>query len=484
MFGVAPSDPDLVRRVTGRSVLPSRPVAELWAIKGRGGGGSRFGARLACYFACGRTYRLVPGERIYIGVFAPDRRQAALTFRYIEGLIDSVPALAALVISRTRESIELSTGVVIEVITAGTAQPRGRAYALVIVEEAAFLPTDESADPDRELLRAVRPALARVPGSLLALISSPYAARGELHRAYVERYGRDDDDTLVVMADTATLNPSFSQREIDRAFRDDPVAARSEYGRDGVIEFRSDVASFVAEEAIAAVVPTGVRELPPDPTRTACGHFDAATGSGSDAAALGIAFVGTPTELAVARRWVPPFSPASVAAEAAALFTKYGIREITIDRFAPGLVADLFRAHGIACPTSDSDTSATFAELLTLVNSQTCRLLDNKDLLRELRGLERRVMTGGRDRIGHRLRGHDDVAAACASSLVMAASQAAWPELRVWGGGGAEAPGESFEELVERRGSYFPGDSGSSFRTPDTWRPHRRTDGRRSEFHW
>ena len=61
---------------------------------------------------------------------------------------------------------------------------------------------------------------------------------------------------LVMTADTATLNPSFSQREIDRAFRDDPVAARSEYGRDGIIEFRSDVSTFVTEKALAAVVPT------------------------------------------------------------------------------------------------------------------------------------------------------------------------------------------------------------------------------------
>ena len=63
---------------------------ELWAIVGRGGGKSREVARLACYLACGRSYRRVPGEHLYVGVAAPDKKQARLTFRYIVGLLRSV----------------------------------------------------------------------------------------------------------------------------------------------------------------------------------------------------------------------------------------------------------------------------------------------------------------------------------------------------------------------------------------------------------
>jgi hypothetical protein len=44
-------------------------------------------------------------------------------------------------------------------------------------QEAAFLPTDLSANPDLRLLRALRSALARGPGSLLAVISSPHARK-------------------------------------------------------------------------------------------------------------------------------------------------------------------------------------------------------------------------------------------------------------------------------------------------------------------
>jgi hypothetical protein len=430
IFGMPPDDADLVRRVTGRSSLPRAQVSEAWIVKGRGGGGSRFVSRLAAYMGTGRSYTTAPGERIYIGIFGPDKKQGGITFGYIVGLLHSVPALAALIVSESRESIELSNGVVIEVITASTAAPRGRAYALVIIEEAAFLPTDDSADPDVELLRAVRPALARVPGSLLVVLSSPYAMTGELYRVWSQRFGKDDEDLLVVQADTQTLNPSFSAKEIARAYRDDPVAAQAEYGA----QFRRDVSSLLLTEALSAVTTPGVRELPHDLGREATAHCDPATGSGGDAFALAIAFVGSPAELALVRRWAPPFSPAGVAAESSAILHRYGVSEITIDAFAPGLVADLFARYGVTCRRAVGDTSAAFVGLLGLVNSKACRLLDDQTLQRELRGLERRTASGGRDRVGHGARGHDDLAAAAAFALVAAAHESEQPDLMLLGG--------------------------------------------------
>jgi hypothetical protein len=433
IFGVEPSDPDLVHRVTGRAVLPSAPVSEFWAIVGRGGGKSRFAARLALFFACARSYPRVAGEHVYVGVFAPDRKQAAVTFKYIVGLLRSVPALDRLVRNETKDAVELSTGVVVEVITAGVAAPRGRAYALVIVEEAAFLPADDSAEPDVELLRAVRPALARVPGSLLAVISSPYARAGELYRTWSARFGRDDDaHVLVVQSDTLTLNPAFSAREVARAYAEDPVAAEAEYGA----QFRADVQALLMREAIAAVVPAGVRERAPDPTRTSHAHLDFATGSGEDAAALAIACAddGGRAVLQAVRRWPPPFDPSAVIAEGAVLLRRFDVATVTIDRFAPGLVADLLRRHAVEARLATQDTSAAFVSLLALVNSRGCELLDDAGLLRELQGLERRALPGGRDRVGHGARGHDDVAAATAFALTAAAHEASEPPLMLIGG--------------------------------------------------
>jgi hypothetical protein len=406
-------------------------VREFYAVVGRGGGKSRIIAVLACCFAC-HEYSRVPGESIYVGIFAPDKKQAVVTFRYVVGLLKSTSATAALIVNETKDSVELSTGIIIEVIAATTAAPRGRAYALAIVEEAAFLPVDEhAADPDVELLRAVRPALARVPGSLLAVIGSPYSRRGVLYQAV---QAGDDDDRVVITGDTLTLNPTFRRREVERAFETDPIAARSEYGSDGTVEFRTDVSSLLTEAALAAVVPIGVRELTPDPSRSVVGAFDGATGSGSDAAGLAMAYRDQPAELAALRHWRPPFSPVDVIREAAALCRTYRVSELTIDRFAPGLIAELFREHGITCRVAVRDTSGHFIELLALINSRRVRVLDNPILLSELRRLERRPGPG-RDTVSHPPSGHDDLAAATAAALVVATaavSNTAWLTLMQW----------------------------------------------------
>lgn len=100
-------------------------VREFYCIVGRGAGKSPIVALLACVFAS-RDYPRVSGERIYIGIFAPDKKQAGVTFQYVVGLLRSVPVLAALIEAQMKESITLSTGITIEVISASIAAPRGR----------------------------------------------------------------------------------------------------------------------------------------------------------------------------------------------------------------------------------------------------------------------------------------------------------------------------------------------------------------------
>ena len=90
------------------------------------------------------------------------------------------------------------------------------------------------------------------------------------------------------------------------------------------------------------------------------------------------------------RAWRPPFNPSGVIAEAADLLRQYGIRETTGDRYAPGFVSEGFRLHGIKYVFAEQDRSALYLDLLPRVNSRAVLLLDLPELLRELRGLERR----------------------------------------------------------------------------------------------
>jgi hypothetical protein len=120
---------------------------------------------------------------------------------------------------------------------------------------------------------------------------------------------------------------------------------------------------------------------------------------------------------------MPPFNPPGVIAESAALSKAYGLRGTTGDRYAPGFVLEGFRANGITYTASVRDRSALYLELLPVMNAGRVRLLNIPDLLRELRGLERRRGTAGRDRIDHAPGQHDDRANAVAGALVIASSR-------------------------------------------------------------
>lgn len=70
IFGAEPENADLVRQVTGRERLPAEQVSEAWVVAGRGAGKSRWAARMAVYFAAGRSYSgRAPGESVYCCVF-------------------------------------------------------------------------------------------------------------------------------------------------------------------------------------------------------------------------------------------------------------------------------------------------------------------------------------------------------------------------------------------------------------------------------
>jgi hypothetical protein len=388
-------------------------VREAICIVGRGGGKSMIAALIAVERAS-REYSRAPGEQIYVGVLAPDRRQAAVTRRYIAGLLRSVPAFAELIVRDTTDSLELRNGVVVEVITASAVAPRGRSYAAFIVEEAAFLPDDESANPDEEILAAIRPALARVPGSLLVVISSPYARRGVLYDAWT-KYGdasADEDalfarvtgDVLMVKAPTQVLNPAFDAREIAKAYERDPSRAGAEYGA----RFRLDVENFISLETLQAC--TG-RHADTDPHREiAYGAFVDPSGGSSDSFTLAIAHreeSRVVIDKVVEHR--PPFSPDDVVKDLARVLAAYRIRKVTGDRYAGEFPRELFRKHGIRYEVCGQPKSDLYQSLIYRLNSRDVVLLEHARLQKQLLALERRP-GAGKDVIDHPRGGKDDLA--------------------------------------------------------------------------
>ena len=117
-----------------------------------------------------------------------------------------------------------------EIHTASFRSVRGYTIVAAILDEIAFWPTDDAANPDTGILNALRPAGATVPGFLLLMISSPYARRGELYKAYKDHFGKDGDPVLVWQADSRTMNPLVPRIVIDNAYQADEASASAEYG--------------------------------------------------------------------------------------------------------------------------------------------------------------------------------------------------------------------------------------------------------------
>jgi hypothetical protein len=435
LFAETPHDSDLerYREATGRRHWPMKPFTESWLVIGRRGGKSQIAALVAVYLAAFRDYSevLAAGETGTLMVIAANRRQARTVLRYINGLLDSVPMLAKMVVHRTAERIDLRNRVSIEVHTANFRAVRGYTLIGAILDEVAFWHDDSSANPDVEIVSAVRPGMATVPGALLLGISSPYARRGVLWDQYKAHFGRDESRVLVWQAPTRAQNPTVPQHVIDQALAEDEPRARAEY----MAEFRRDVEAFLTRETIEGVTIPGRQELPPVESLRYSAFVDPSGGS-IDSMTLAIAH----EEKREGARWAvldlvrevrPPFAPSQVVADFTEELRRYRVSQVTGDRYGAEWTAEAFRKAGITYKPAEKPKSDLYRELLGPLNSGTVELLDLPKLGAQLVGLERRVARGGRESIDHAPSAHDDVANAVAGAvhLVLTDSRGITPEM-------------------------------------------------------
>jgi hypothetical protein len=424
------AEEEIYGECTGRMYLPTEPSTEAWLVIGRRGGKSFILALIGVFLATFRDYRphLQPGERATILIIAADRRQARVIFRYVRALLTQVPMLARLVQRETSDSFDLSNQVSIEVGTASFRTTRGYAICAALLDEAAFWRTDDAAEPDHEIIAAIRPGMAQFPNATLLVGSSPYARRGALWDAYRRWFGKRHAP-LVWQAATRTMNPTVPQRIIDEAIERDPASAAAEFGA----QFRSDIESFVSREAVMAVVSTSVSVRGALENVTYRAFVDPSGGS-SDSMTLAIAHLEGKIcvlDCIVERR--APFSPESAVEEFAATLKLYGITKVVGDRYAGDWTKEAFGRHGIRYEPSEKPKTDLYRDLLPRINSGEVALLDAERLTNQLIGLERRTARGGRDSIDHAPGAHDDVANAVAGALCLVAKPPWKPPQAIFG---------------------------------------------------
>lgn len=418
---LSPGELALWQELTGRESAPEAAHDELWLAVGRRGGKSQAAALLAVFEAFFNDHRpsLSPGEVATVMTIAADRKQARAVFRYIAGMIEANPMLSGMVARKSAEAIELNNSAAIEVSTASFRSVRGYTAACVIADEVAFWRSEDSANPDHEILNAIRPALATLGGPLVAL-TSPYARRGALWETYRRHYSKPGP-VLVAKAPTLTMNPTLPPRIVEEALERDEPAARAEY----LAEFRSDVEAFLNREVVEAATRPEPLELPPQPGTQYVGFCDPAAG-GADEFGLAIGHKEGDRmviDLIRARKG----SPAPIVEEYAGLLKEYGITRAQSDKFAGAWPRDEFTRHGIDLEQSARPKSELYRDALAAFNSDRIELPPDDRLVNQLIGLERRTTRTGRESIDHAPGAHDDRAnVVCALAASNKQNAGAW----------------------------------------------------------
>lgn len=406
----------LYLKCTGHKKVIKRSYSEAYAIAGRRGGKSFISSVIACYLALFYDWApyLSKGELGWIMVVAADRNQGRVIFNYIKSILLDVPIFNKLVDKDLSWEIHLKNNIVISIKTCDYRTIRGYTVVAAICDELAFWRA-EGANPAKEILTALRPAMLTIPGSMLIGISTPYARMGALYQAYKKHFGKEKSDTLIWRASTEQMNPTVDRRVIKKALEEDYSRARAEY----FVEWREDIETYLPIKVIDAAVVKGRYQLPKEKNYQYYAFTDP-SGSGQDSFTLAIAHEDDRGKIVLDRieERRPPFVPQDVVEEFAEILKDYGIYQVVGDRYAGEWVSSTFERAGISYETSTKNKSEIYLEFAPQMTGFQVELLDNRKLYNQLVSLERRTHSGGRNSVDHPPGGHDDLANSVAGVVV------------------------------------------------------------------
>jgi hypothetical protein len=449
-----PDEREIFKNLTGgREIEPGVMIDIFLAVAGRRSGKSAAAAALLVYLACLCDWSdvLSLGER-GLGLFlAPSERQAATVHRYAVAILDASPALRGLIENRTADTITLSCGCDLEVQPASWRRSRGGTAIGIVLDECAFLQTsDDSANTDQQILTALKPSLATTGGPML-LTSSPSTMEGIVYKLHKRHFGPEGDArVLVIQSDTRSLNPSLSQKVIDRAYELDAVEADAEFG--GV--FRQLSTAYL-ERAIVerATDATSVRLTLPGLPYVAFLDPSGGTGKDSFTAAIGHKVLDNGREIGVLDallEFQPPFDPDTVVKQISDTLKRWGISEAVSDAYAAAWPISAFARHGISLTHASLSASEIYVHVIPQFTSGRVRLLNHQRLIDQLCALKRKVGQAGREIVSHPRNQHDDLANSVCGLLWRLSP------------GGPASPADNFleymrRELVRATGADIPG---------------------------
>ena len=388
-------------------------------VVGRRGGKSRALSCWPTYIAALCEHRLAPGERGLVLIVAQNQRAARIILDYAAALL-RVVAAAAVAGGRAQRQRHRAEGrrragsALAELPGGARLHAAGRHR-----DEVAYWWSEDSyANPDVEVLAAIRPGLLTTQGPLV-LASSPYARRGALWDNFNRHYGPDGAPDLLV------------------AHGSHPRLSIPPCRRPGSSTSWSATARATLPSTLPNFAPTSRASLrskwsrpPRRLSRAAAGRRYALSRFRRSGRRLRRRFVhccycSSRPRQQLRRHRCRARTQAAVLARGRrrrvrGLLKSYRITAVSGDRFAGGFAAEAFKQHGIRYSPSAKPKSDLYLDLLPLLNTGSVVLPKHDRLLAQLVALERRTARSGKDSIDHGPGAHDDVANAVAGAALLA----------------------------------------------------------------
>ena len=406
---------DLFEEIGGGRPWPAKdgpPISELTVPAGaRGGKSSHIATPISIYEAIYGDWPsyVRRGEQPMFVVVAQDTRAASIVFSYIQAHFDH-GILKSQMNEATATEIRLKNRAVIGTFSSTIRSLRGWSIPCGAMDELAFWRAVGAADSDEEVQASSRRGGLSFPVQRLVKVSTPYLKSGVLHADHQQSFGVDDPDRLVVVASSALMNPTITDKRLARERRRDP----SRYEREYMAVWIDSLTAFLSSEWIEPAIERDIHERPPVDGISYVAAIDASGGS-SDAFTLAICHEDESGIIVqdVMRSWRGSRKERrdleGVVAEVADIVKRYGCPKILGDRYSAGWIEQAIERHGFRYMSDRfKDKSEAYLGLEPALAQGRVALLDHQQMLHELRILERHAMPGGRTRVDHPKGQHDD----------------------------------------------------------------------------
>jgi hypothetical protein len=383
-----------------------------------------------------------PGQEIVVPYIAQDLATAKANMATIKILCNQVPMLAQQIVKTLPDVIEFRNGIKVVAEPPAIKTGRGFAIPLAILDEVGFwYKTTDAANPDFEVVRAIRPSMFQFPHAKMFIISSPYTEEGILWEA--KRAGTGGQfaaleeraafqDTLILQASTGAMaNPKYDKTARTRLAEEqaaDPEGFVREFGA----RFVSAISGFLPQTLVQAAIDTHVKERKRSEIEKALvqpyyvGAMDPATRGDSWTFTIFHRDQHGRLVQDLLRVWTPSkkngivLNPAVIMAEISELCERWNIKTIYSDQWshdALRVIAQQFKLAIIETPFAGTAKSKMWTTFLQLLRQGNLRLLDIPEQYQQLVQLQKKMGAQGNMQISAPPNRHDDIATACAIAV-------------------------------------------------------------------